>query len=141
MPSILAKNRKEAIKNLKDRFGNKVAVSTTRKMKRPSKFQRTQYGQTKNWYRADYKKPKILKRIEMSIRFKEKNGWKRSVGAGFIKDDIFNITVHKNGKITLQLWDKNPKFAHKQTFELKDFNLRETEEVRDYLSESHLDYL
>lgn len=79
------------------------------------------------------KHEKLLKRVNKSIALKKKHGWKRGMGSGFIKEDIHDYRSLPDGRVRLQLFDKNPRYAHFQSFNLKDFNLPETEQLRDYL--------
>jgi len=87
-------------------------------------------------YKWSSEKAKLLKRVRMSGVAKLKNGWSREVGAGFIKDDLKMVYVTPSNRLGLRFqWNQ----SHENDFitELKDLNLRETEELLVFLKESH----
>jgi hypothetical protein len=65
----------------------------------------------------------ILRKLNMSKRAKEKAGWTRNIGAGFIKADINDVELNDDGTITIIF------FYRAQTFKVHELNLRETDEV------------
>ena len=68
-----------------------------------------------------------MKALRNSRTLKIKAGWSREVGAGFIKEDIAEISKDgKNIKITLLN-------NYTMEVETKDLNLRETEEAITFL--------
>jgi len=78
----------------------------------------------------------LLRKLRASISQREKKGWSRNVGAGFIKEDIKEVTlIGKKIKIEFN-------YEHIQTFDVNDLNLREQEELVKYLEireqEEHL---
>jgi len=74
-------------------------------------------------------KTKLLRMLRNSKTKKEKNGWSREVGAGFVKDDLDSIELGPDNTITI----RTEAFA--QTGKTGDFNLRETEEMIKFLEE------
>lgn len=75
---------------------------------------------------------KMLRMLRNSKTLKEKHGWSPDTGTGFTKEDIKD--VHLNDKtITVHF-----KWSHIQNFETKDFNLRETCELIEYLEENQI---
>lgn len=73
-------------------------------------------------------KTKMLRMLRNSKTLKEKYGWSREVGAGFVKDDICYIGLRENGKLLFKFG-----WGHTQVFMVKELNLRETEEAIKYL--------
>lgn len=71
---------------------------------------------------------KLLRKLRNSRTLKEKYGWSRDIGTGFIKDDINSVTLNPDGTFTIAFG-----FNHTQTFTTTDLNLRETEELVRYL--------
>jgi len=71
-----------------------------------------------------------LRQLRNSKALKEKAGWSRNVGAGFIKEDITDIHVNPDKTITII----TP--AMKWTVKIGDLNLRETEEAIEWLEEA-----
>lgn len=81
--------------------------------------------------KSDYKwqsdKTKMLRMLRNSKTLKEKNGWSRKVGAGFIVDDIMALDLLENKSLVFEFgWGR-------QTFKVGDLNLRETEETIKFL--------
>lgn len=68
----------------------------------------------------------LLKKLRMSRDMKIKLGWSRESGAGFIKDDIQGLAFVE-GKILFNFSWGN------QEIEIKELNLRETEESINWL--------
>ena len=66
---------------------------------------------------------KLLKMLRTSKTLKEKNGWSRAMGAGFVKDDLDSISLSHDKTITIVTE------AFTVTGKTGDFNLRETEEM------------
>lgn len=78
-------------------------------------------------YNYQSEKTELLKALRNSRTLKIKAGWSREVGAGFIKEDIAEISKDgKNIKITLLN-------NYTMEVETKDLNLRETEEAITFL--------
>ena len=80
---------------------------------------------------TDYKwkddKTKMLRMLRNSKTLKEKNGWSREVGAGFIVDDIKSIELLDDKSLIFEFgWGR-------QTMKVGDLNLRETEEAIKFL--------
>ncbi len=73
----------------------------------------------------------MLKSLRMSRALKEKAGWSRVIGAGFIVEDITKMNmVDKDIHFTFG-WGE-------QTIAIKDLNLRETEEAIKFLEDIQL---
>ncbi len=73
----------------------------------------------------------MLKALRMSRALKEKAGWSREIGAGFIAEDITDMKiVDKDIHFTFS-WGE-------QTIAIKDLNLRETEEAIKFLEDIQL---
>lgn len=73
----------------------------------------------------------MLKALRMSRALKEKAGWSREMGAGFIAEDITEMKiVGKDIHFTFG-WGE-------QTIAIKDLNLRETEESIKFLENIQL---
>lgn len=78
-------------------------------------------------YNYQSEKTELLKALRNSRTLKIKAGWSREVGAGFIKEDIAEIS--KDGKnINITLLNN-----YTMEVETKDLNLRETEEAIKFL--------
>lgn len=77
-----------------------------------------------NW-KSD--KTRMLRMLRNSKTLKEKHGWARETGAGFIADDIMDVQILDKG----HLYFRFP--CHRQAMRIRDLNLRETEEAIKYL--------
>jgi hypothetical protein len=71
--------------------------------------------------------------LRNSKTLKIKHNWSRDTSAEFIKDDIKEAHLNNDKTITLSF-----NWPHTQTFNTKDFNLRETEELINYLEENEI---
>lgn len=72
-------------------------------------------------------KTKMLRMLRNSKTLKEKNGWSREAGAGFIVDDIKSIELLDDKSLIFEFgWGR-------QTMKVGDLNLRETEEAIKFL--------
>lgn len=80
----------------------------------------------KNKFKSE--KTELLKILRASRTVKEKAGWSRLVGAGFICDDIDSIK-----KVTKHVLKFKFKFGHTQNIRVNELNLRETEEAIRFL--------
>lgn len=70
----------------------------------------------------------MLKALRMSRALKEKAGWSRNIGAGFIAEDITKMRMDNK--------DIHFTFGYgEQTIIIKDLNLRETEEAIKFLED------
>ncbi len=74
-------------------------------------------------------KTKLLRMLRNSKTKKEKNGWTRASGAGFIKEDIIAVKLGPDKTIIIMTE------SFTQTGKTGDFNLRETEEMIRFLEE------
>ena len=72
-------------------------------------------------------KTKLLRMLRNSKTLKEKNGWSREMGAGFIKEDIKSLRLSSDKTITTITE------SFTLTGKTGDFNLRETEEMVKFL--------
>lgn len=72
-------------------------------------------------------KTKLLRMLRNSKTLKEKNGWTRRAGAGFVKDDLDSVELGPDKTITVKAE------AFTMTGKTGDFNLRETEEMISFL--------
>ena len=70
---------------------------------------------------------KLLRMLRNSKTLKEKNGWSREMGAGFIKEDIKSLKLGSDKTITVTAE------SFTLTGKTGDFNLRETEEMMKFL--------
>lgn len=77
-----------------------------------------------DWKDAD---SKMLRMLRNSKTLKEKYGWSRNVGAGFVKRDVTDATLLTEKRIRLEFPGWN------QTVKTGDLNLRETEELIKFL--------
>jgi hypothetical protein len=66
----------------------------------------------------------ILKKLKMAKTGKEKHGWSRESGSGFIAEDIDQVKLRGND-LNFDLWGN----THNQTIPVKELNLSETEEA------------
>lgn len=77
------------------------------------------------------RKNRLLKMLRMSKKMKEKKGWSRESGAGFIEDDIKFVSM--SGKlIKIEFSWGN------QDFKVNDLNLRETEELLKWVEKNNI---
>jgi len=74
------------------------------------------------------KKTELLKILRASRTAKEKAGWSRLVGAGFVDEDIDSVE-----KVTKHLLKFKFRFGHTQNIRVNELNLRETEEAIKFL--------
>ena len=76
----------------------------------------------------DWKSDKtyMLRQLHASRAVKEKNGWTRESGSGFIKEDIQSIKSIGKKLLFEFSWGN-------QLIEIKELNLRETEEAIEFL--------
>lgn len=72
-------------------------------------------------------KTKLLRMLRNSKTLKEKNGWTRRAGAGFIKEDVKSLQLGSGKTITVTTE------SFTLTGKTGDFNLRETEEMIKFL--------
>jgi len=72
---------------------------------------------------------KLLRMLRNSKTKKEKNGWTRNAGAGFIKEDIKSLKLGSYNIITITTE------SFTLTGKTGDFNLRETEEMIRFVEE------
>lgn len=68
----------------------------------------------------------LLKKLRMSRAMKIKSGWSRESGAGFIKEDIKGLAFVEDKILFNFSWGN-------QEIEIKELNLRETEESINWL--------
>ena len=73
----------------------------------------------------------MLKALRMSRALKEKAGWSREIGAGFIVEDITKMNLSGKDIHFTFGWGE-------QTIAIKDLNLRETEEAIKFLEDLQL---
>ena len=73
----------------------------------------------------------MLKALRMSKALKEKAGWSRLIGAGFIVEDITKMNLSGKDIHFTFGWGE-------QTIAIKDLNLRETEEAIKFLEDIQL---
>jgi len=73
-----------------------------------------------DWKDAD---SKMLRMLRNSKSLKEKYGWSRDVGAGFVEADLTDATLLTENRILIEFpgWNQKVKTG--------DLNLRETEEL------------
>jgi len=81
--------------------------------------------------KADYKwkdeKAQMLRIFRNSKTLKEKNGWSRNVGAGFIAADVLSIDLLADKTLVFEFeWGRQP-------LKVDELNLRETEEAIKFL--------
>lgn len=76
-------------------------------------------------WRSD--KTKMLRALRNSKTLKEKFGWSRKIGAGFIAEDITDVVLNADKSITVITE------AFNLTQKPGEFNLRETEELIKWL--------
>jgi hypothetical protein len=65
----------------------------------------------------------LLKRLKNSLAVKQKSGYSREVGAGFVAEDLRDIYQDISGEIIVSTE------AFNQRMHIRDINLRETEEA------------
>lgn len=83
-------------------------------------------------YEWKNKTTKMLRMLRNSRTMKEKHGWSRNSGAGFVSEDIKEVTLLPDKKIQIDFH-----WPHTQIFETGDLNLRETDELISYLTNDY----
>lgn len=58
MPAVCAKNKEDAKRKLKRKFGSDIKLSTLIYMKNATQFQHREYGKKCKWYRATFRRPR-----------------------------------------------------------------------------------
>jgi len=77
---------------------------------------------------------RMLRMLRNSKTLKIKNNWSRDTGAGFLKEDIKELKLNQDETINVRFtWSTG--FHNYRT---NDFNLRETEELIEYLEENEI---
>jgi len=82
-------------------------------------------------YRWKSEKTRLLRILRASRAEKIRQGWSRASGAGFIFEDIESVKLNEDKTITIKFG-----WGHVQDFKAGDLNLRETEELIEWLEKS-----
>lgn len=77
---------------------------------------------------------RLLRILRASRAAKEKAGWSRHLGAGFIKEDIYDVILVGRGIIAVGI-GTSERYVHWLYLHPREINLRENDELIKYLED------